>query len=97
MELQIHINGGNRCDVRFEQHHKFKRVITLLRSNRIIPESVSEDDIGIVDQNGVKYEKEQLVKECMKENNTGEINIVFEVNGAPRGNEPSNTYNCMQM
>jgi len=71
MELQIHINGGNRCDVRFEHHHKFKRVITLLRSNKIIPETVNEDQIGIVDQTGKNYDKDDLVKNCMKENNTG--------------------------
>jgi hypothetical protein len=42
MELKILINGGNRCDVKFERHHTFERVIRLLKSNKILPEGLSD-------------------------------------------------------
>ena len=43
MDLKIIINRGNRCDIRFQPHHKFSKVLGLLRSNRMIPSSVKDE------------------------------------------------------
>ena len=82
MDLKIFINGGGRCDVRFQKHHKFTKVLGLLRHNKLLPDSIKDDTISIQDLvRGKEFRADDMVKECVGEDNRGSINIVFDNNG----------------
>ena len=55
MDLKININNSNRCDVRFQSHHKFAKVLGLLRNNKILPDSVKDESVKIQDSKGHFY------------------------------------------
>ena len=60
MELHLLING-QKCEVKFERHHTFDRVLGLLKENNLIPSNLPVDRIEIMGIDNQRYTKNSFV------------------------------------
>lgn len=65
--------------MKFEAHHTFERVITLLKNNKLVPVGLDEGRIEIENARGDRFQRESFVMDCLipPETNRGSVNISF--------------------
>lgn len=60
----------HKCEIRFEARHTFEKVVSVLRSNQIIPKSISNSEIVVTTSNGTPLKLEDPVTLSLIENST---------------------------